>query len=246
MKRQLASLAIMMALPLTANAAANFVEGDATLAGEAEFGATLTTGNTDTSSAKAKLKLKHELADWENVYLLEGLYKEDEDEVTAKRYFVGFQGNYKFDEVSYMFAGANYEVDPFTGYDYKVSGATGYGHKFITSENSTLKLEVGPGYIYQRLDSEQEAEKGYSSDDSLVLHGVVNFEANISDSSKFKQEIIADYGDSLIARSETSITASIVGALAMKFAVVVRYNNEALEGKKSTDTETNMTLLYSF
>jgi len=57
---------------------------------------------------------------------------------------------------------------------------------------------------------------------------------------------VADYGDSLEGRSETSITANIIGALAMKFAVIVRYNSEPLDDKKSTDTETNMTLLYAF
>ncbi|GGI78613.1 DUF481 domain-containing protein [Shewanella gelidii] len=246
MKKMLLASAIAMTMPFTANAAANFVEGDATWAGEAELGATLTTGNTDTSSVKARLNINHELGDWENQYLFEGLYKEDQEEVTAKRYFAGFQGDYKLNESSYIFAGASYEVDPFTGYDYKLAAAAGYGHKFVLSEKSTLKAEIGPGYLYQRLDDEQQAELGYKTEDSMVVHGVLNYEAAIGESAKFKQEFIADYGDNLIARSETSLTANIVGALAMKFAVVVRYNDEPLDNKESTDTETNMTLLYSF
>ncbi|MCL2918947.1 DUF481 domain-containing protein [Shewanella litorisediminis] len=246
MNKLLIAAALTAVTPFAAMAGADFVEGDKTFAGEAELGATLTTGNTDTTSLKGRLGLRHELGNWENQYDLEALYKEDTDEVTAERYFAGVQGNYKFNDDNYLFANANYEQDPFTGYDYKLSGAVGYGHRFINTESTTLAVEVGPGYQYRRLDDEQSTLLGYSSEDSVVAHGVLNFETRISDSSKFRQLIVADYGEQLEARSETSLTANIVGALAMKFAVVVRYNNEPLDGKKSTDTETNMTLLYSF
>ncbi|MCL1088183.1 DUF481 domain-containing protein [Shewanella profunda] len=244
--KKVLTAAILMAAPFMANAGADFVKGDKTFAGEAELGATLTTGNTDTSSYKGRLNLKHELGDWENQYLLEGLYKEDTGSVTAKRYLAGAQGNYKMADRSYWFANANYEVDPFTGYDYTLSGATGYGHRLYDTSKTFLDVEVGPGYIYQRLDSEQAVLEGQDSNDSVVAHGVINFETEITDTSKFQQRFVADYGDKLDARSETSLTASIIGSLAMKFAIIVRYNSEPLDNKKSTDTETNMTLLYAF
>lgn len=246
MRKLLLTAAISLVMPCTAFADADFVEGDKTFAADAELGATLTTGNTDTSSYKARLDMKHELGNWENQYLFEGLYKEDTDEVTAKRFFVGVQGDYQINDRSYLFANTNYELDPFTGYDFTSTTSAGYGHRFIDNADTSLKAEIGPGYIYQRLDTETALIEGYESIDSVVAHGVVNFETKISDSSKFQQRFVADWGDKLDARSETSLTASIVGALAMKFAVVVRYNSEPLEGKESTDTETNMTLLYSF
>jgi putative salt-induced outer membrane protein YdiY len=233
-------------MPFAAHAGSEFVEGDATLAGEAELGATLTTGNTDTSSFKARLALKQELGDWENEYVFEGLYKEDTEEVTAKRYFLGVQGDYQINDVSYLFANTNYEVDPFTGYDFTSTTSAGYGHRFIDTDRMSLKAEAGPGYIYQQLDEESALAEGYDSDDSVVAHAVIDFQTKISDSSKFQQKFVADWGSKLDARSETSLTANIVGALAMKFAVIVRYNSEPLDDKESTDTETNMTLLYAF
>ncbi|QIR15528.1 DUF481 domain-containing protein [Shewanella aestuarii] len=240
------TLATGFATPFTAQAGADFVEGDKTFAGEAELGATLTTGNTDTSSYKARLAMKHELGNWENQYLLEGLYKEDTDEVTAKRYFAGIQGDYQLSDRSYLFANTNYEVDPFTGYDFTSTTSAGYGYRFIDTPDMLFKAEAGPGYIYQKLDDENALVEGEDSVDSIVGHAVVDFEMKISDSSKFKQRFIGDWGDKLDARSETSLTANIVGALAMKFAVIVRYNSDPLDDKKSTDTETNMTLLYAF
>jgi len=246
MRKLLLTAAISLVMPCTAFAGADFVEGDKTFAADAELGATLTTGNTDTSSYKARLDMKHELGNWENQYLLEGLYKEDTKEVTAKRFFAGVQGDYQINELSYLFANTNYELDPFTGYDFTSTTSAGYGHRIIDNADTSLKAEIGPGYIYQRLDAETALIEGYESTDSVVAHGVVNFQTKISDSSKFQQRFVADWGEKLDARSETSLTASIVGALAMKFAVIVRYNSEPLEGKESTDTETNMTLLYSF
>lgn len=244
--KKVLTAAILMAAPFMANAGSDFVKGDKTFAGEVELGATLTTGNTDTSSYKGRLNLKHELGDWENQYLLEGLYKEDTGSVTAKRYLVAAQGNYKMTDRSYLFTNANYEVDPFTGYEYTLSGATGYGHRLYDATKTFLDVEVGPGYIYQHLDSEQAILEGQNSNDSIVAHGVINFETEITDTSKFQQRFVADYGDKLDARSETSLTANIIGSLAMKFAVIVRYNSEPFDNKKSTDTETNMTLLYAF
>ena len=246
MKKLLLTAAITLTMPFAAHAGSEFVEGDATLAGEAELGATLTTGNTDTSSFKARLALKQELGDWENEYVFEGLYKEDTEEVTAKRYFLGVQGDYQINDVSYLFANTNYEVDPFTGYDFTSTTSAGYGHRFIATDRMSLKAEAGPGYIYQQLDEESALAEGYDSDDSVVAHAVIDFQTKISDSSKFQQKFVADWGSKLDARSETSLTANIIGALAMKFAVIVRYNSEPLDDKESTDTETNMTLLYAF
>ena len=244
--KSLLGMAALLAIAPCTHAASDFVKGDATFAGEAELGATVTTGNTETTSVKGRLAMKQELGKWENQYLIEGLYKEDTDEVTAKRYLGSIQGNYRFDGRSYMFATGGYEVDPFTGYDYKFNTAAGYGYRLYQGNGSFLDGEIGPGYQYQRLDSEQQQELGYTSEASWVAHGVLNYELEISETSKFKQMFVADYGDKLDARSETSVTANIIGALAMKFAVIVRYNSDPLDDKKSTDTETNMTLLYSF
>lgn len=246
MKKLLTATAILLAAPFTAHAGANFVEGDRTFAADAELGATVTTGNTETTSLKGRLDMKHELGNWENQYLLEVLYKEDSGEETGKRYYGLIQGNYQLTDVDYIFANGNHEIDPFTGFDSKSTVSAGYGRKLIDTGKTLFTIEAGPGYQYKRLDDESALAAGYDTEKSWVAHGVMNFETEITDNSKFKQLFVADYGESFEGRSETSITANIIGALAMKFAVVVRYNSEPAEDKKSTDTETNMTLLYSF
>ena len=251
MNKLLSVLAVTAVLPFSALAGADFIEGDKTFAGEAELGGTLTTGNSESSSIKGRLNMKHELGRWENNYLLEALYSENTDSDDGSKtenesYQAGAQGNYRFDARSYLFANANYYRDPSTGYEYTITSSAGYGYRAYETADAFLDLEIGPGYQYQKLDDEQALLEGESSQDSVVAHGVANFETKISDSSTFKQKFVADYGDKLLARSETSLTANIIGALAMKLSFVVRYDDEPLDGKKSTDTETNMTLLYAF
>jgi len=249
MKNILIISALLMAVPYSAQANAGLAEDKKTFGGDAELGATLITGNTETTSIKGRLDMKHELGNWENQYLLEALYKKDTDEVTGKRYFGLIQGDYRVSELSYIYVTANHEIDPFTGFSSTSTVSSGYGHKFINDGKTKLNIEVGPGYKYKRLDSESAAETGYDTEKTFISHGVMNFETKISSSSKFKQKLVADvveHGESFEGSSETSITANIIGALAMKFAVVVRYNNSPLDDKKSTDTETNMTLLYAF
>ncbi|MEL0628555.1 DUF481 domain-containing protein [Psychromonas aquatilis] len=250
MKKLLVSVAIASTLPLHAYAKSDFVEGDATFGGEAELGATLTTGNTETSSIKGRLALKHELGNWENSYTFAGLYQrateDDVDSVTAKRYAADLQGNYQLDDLSYLFVTTNYEVDEFSGYDFSSTSAAGYGHRFIDNETMSLNAEIGPGYIYQEYDDENKALLNETHESSAVAHMVVDFQSLVGESAKFQQKFIADWGSKLDASSETSLSANIVGSLAMKFAVVVSYNSDPLEGIKSTDTETNLTLLYGF
>lgn len=239
-------ISLGLVIPTVSSAGDDFVEGDAIFGGEAELGATLTSGNTDTTSFKARIDTKHELGRWENQYLIEGLYTQDSGTVTAERYYALIQGDYQFNPKNYIFANGNHEIDPFTGFDYKTTVSSGYGHKFVDDGKMLFKLEVGPGYQYKKLDSEQAIATGHDSEDSWVAHGVAQFEADITDSSRFSQLLVADYGSDLEGRSETAITANIIGALAMKFAIIVRYNGAPLDDKKSTDTESNMTLLYAF
>lgn len=250
MNKALIVFAIFIAQPFLAQAdvdvTADVTEKKNSFSGDAELGATITTGNTETTSVKARLDIDHDWGNWENQYLLEALYKKDTGEVTGKRYLGRLQGNYQLSTVNYIFATANHEVDPFTGFTSTTTISSGYGHKFINTDKTEFNIEVGPGYKFKRLDDESAAEAGYDTDNTWLAYGVMNFEKQLSASSKFKQMFVGEYGEVFEARSETSITANIIDALAMKFAVVVRYNNTPLDNKESTDTETNMTLLYAF
>ncbi|GLP95557.1 DUF481 domain-containing protein [Paraferrimonas sedimenticola] len=226
-----------LATPLVALAE----EPQPSFTGEAELGATITTGNTKTTSVKGRVDMRHNIMDWDNQYLLEGLFKEDEDIRTAENYRGLLQGNYRFTPTNYMFINLTHEVDKFAGFDSKTTGAAGYGHRFFEQGSTILDVEIGPG-----VQSIKYSEPNDMRETDWVAHGVLNFATDISENATFKQIFVVDAGKKVTGRSETSVSASLIGALAMKVALVVKYDSEPQPTFEKTDTETNVTLLYKF
>jgi len=209
----------------------------------AELGGTMTTGNTETSTLKAKLDMKHEIAEWKNAYFADVLYSEDGENKTASRWSVGAKGGYVIDETSTIFVLGEHERDEFSDYDSVSSFAAGYSKRLMKTDSSMLDLDVGPGYKYFDL------QQG-SSEKTGILHLGLAYENALSETSKFTQVLVSDFAFkddvSTLSRSETAITANIMGELAMKLGLTIRHDNNASVGQKSIDTETTITLLYTF
>ncbi len=209
----------------------------------AELGGTMTTGNTETSTLKAKLDMKHEIAQWKNAYFADVLYSEDGENKTASRWKVGAKGGYVIDETSNIFILGEHEQDEFSDYDSVSSFAGGYSKRLMKSDNALLDLDVGPGYKYFDLMDGTSEKTG-------ILHLGLAYENSLSATSKFTQLLVSDvaFKDdiSTLSRSETAITANIMGELAMKLGLTIRHDNNAGIDKKSIDTETTITLLYTF
>ena len=73
------------------------------------------------------------------------------------------------------------------------------------------------------------------------------YEWQISETSRFTQALSTEIGgDSVITRSSSAITAAIATSLAMKFAVNIKHQSDVPIGRKKTDTESSLTLVYSF
>ncbi len=214
--------------------------------GAAELGATIVSGNTETTSIKGKIDSKHRIGDWTNQYLAETLYAKDGDVRSAERYYLLGQTNYPSTGRHYFFAMASGEIDNFSGYDHILTAALGYGHRFIEQETMTLLAEVGPGYSYKAVDKD-ENPAGEDENDTII-RGKAEFWWRFSESAEFKQLLTTEYAfeGATISRSETSVSANLVGNLAMKVGYNVKHNSDPVDGKKSTDTELLATLLYKF
>ncbi|NRA60914.1 MAG: DUF481 domain-containing protein [Psychrobium sp.] len=209
----------------------------------AELGGTMTTGNTETSTLKAKIDAKHTLMNWNNNYYADVLYSKDGDNDTASRWQIGAKGAYVLDESSSLFILGEYEQDKFSSYDAVSSVAAGYSHSFFKTEKDSLSVDIGPGMKHFKLMD------GGSEDTGIVHLGLV-YENALSATSKFTQIFVSDVAfdseKATLSRSETAITANIFGELAMKVGVTIRHDNQAAFDKKSVDTETTVTLLYTF
>lgn len=215
-----------------------------------EFGFIVTTGNTETTSISAGLSATQELDKWSNSYNLAGLYKsdsvvndagEDEDRTTAQKFFGSAQGNYKLTNPNHrLFIFGSYEDDRFSNFNYQGTVALGWNEIMWSDAASSFEYSVGPGYSFA------ETQEGESAD-GAILRGAIAYNWNISETAKFTQTIATEIGsDNTKSRAESALTAQIYGDLSMKVSLKFDHNTDVAEGVDKLDTETAMTLVYTF
>jgi len=216
----------------------------------AELGAITTSGNTEGTSVTGKIDAKQELQNWSNQYIFSAYFKEDEKtddngdkytEKSAERYLISAKAAYKLDsDFDKLFAFGSYTDDEFGAYTEYTTVALGYGTRVYNAEDKYLDVEIGPGYFTGKR-STGETENG------LIVRGAAAFNWTISESASFAQTLSVEYGeDNTRTISESALLAKINGSLQMKAAFLVQNDSSVPEGKKSTDTQTSLTLVYSF
>ncbi|RCU45664.1 DUF481 domain-containing protein [Corallincola luteus] len=214
-------------------------------AGGIEFGFNMTTGNTETTAYRTRIDVDHFLIGWRNNYVIETDYKEDDEETKEERYFGSAQGNreWEFAPNSYTFFRYSYENDRFNGMEDANTISVGYGQRVLETETLFLDLEGGPGY---RTNDANE------QDDEWIARLAGNLAWDISDTAKFTQRLSSEIGqNNTISRSESALTANVIGSLALKVSFTVTHQTDPAEeddGEEldSTDTRTAVTLLYKF
>ena len=118
--------------------------------------------------------------------------------------------------------------------------SAGYGDRLYQGDGISIDAEIGPGY-YTGKTSGDITEKG------ALVRTAGSLDWVISDSATFRQLLSLEAGsDNKRTQSETSVSARINGSMQMKAAFTVMHDSEVPVGKKNTDTQTSLTLVYSF
>ena len=208
--------------------------------GEAELGIIATSGNTDTSSTNGKLRVEYLENKWTHQVRLETVRAKDRDTLTADRLMVLFRSKYQFSERGYYFGTIRYEEDVFAGYDQRTTEIVGYGRNLYAGEKFHMDMETGVG-------GRQTNNTDNTSVDETVLRVATNMSWKISETSSIKEELFVEFGDvNTLTESVTDLKVRINSALAMKVSFTVKDNSEVIAGKKHTDTQTAVTLVYDF
>ena len=248
-------LPLLSVLALAAGQAAAADSIDATNAHgwntSAELGAISTSGNTVGTSVTGKIDAKQESAKWSNEYILSGYFKDEEvtddngDKVrerSAQRYSLSAKAGYKLlhDDHGKLFALATHVDDRFGAYTRYSTIGVGYGTQTYQSDTHTLDVEVGPGY-FRGVRSEGNTENG------MTIRGAANLKWKLSDNAQFRQNISVERGTSNIhSIAETALLTKINSTMQMKAAFNIRNDTNVPADKKNTDTQTSVTLVYSF
>jgi putative salt-induced outer membrane protein len=212
---------------------------------DGEFGFISTTGNTETTSFKGKLAAHQELDMWSNDFSVEGLYKKDDvggvSQTTAQKYFMSAQGNYKLENPDHrLFGFASYADDKFSSYDYQSTLAVGWQHKLWDDPSSRFSYSVGPGYSFAKTNAGE-------SENSVIVRGAIDYQWKISDTATFKQLLSTEVGNNNTkSKSETSLSAKINDSLSLKVSLLMDHNSDVAEGNENLDTQTAVTVVYTF
>jgi len=206
-----------------------------------ELGLVQTSGNTDTQSINGKANFEMTKNVWRTEASLEALSVKGEEERLSEKYLGTGQVSYLINDRSYAFLAANGEHDPFSGYSYQAGGSLGYGHRVIKKPTMLLDLEVGPGYRETKLRATGD------TNDEAILRLAGKFAWDLSKTSKFTEVLTVESGEDLtITKSVTAVTAQIAGNMAMKASFTLKNTSDPAPGADETDTETGLTLVYTF
>tara|TARA_R110000744_G_scaffold71595_7_gene144355 strand:+ start:2122 stop:2901 length:780 start_codon:yes stop_codon:yes gene_type:complete len=252
-----AALCFMPLMALAEEATAPKVKSPYTAS--AELGMLFKTGDTNSADIKSGFDFTHEEAAWKSTVTLGLLIKKSEQEdengeehfITSDQKWTAVgQTNYNIDKTSpnYIYGNISYEDNRFSNFKSQSSISTGWGRRWFETEKATLDADVGPGYkrdVIRATDTQPEETKT-----AFIIQAQALYKREINEHVLFKQLLVAKYapesGENSTYKARTSITTKLLETLQLKFSFTLDYNTDVEDGKENVNTETAMTLVYSF
>ncbi|CAN8139867.1 putative salt-induced outer membrane protein [uncultured Thiomicrorhabdus sp.] len=215
--------------------------------GSGELGYSDMSGNTESTSLYASLKLSYTQDVFEIKSLIEANYQEEGGDKTQERYLVDLQGNryYNGSKTYYSFLGARFEKSFSEGIDLDSTYTGGLGRTLYKTDATKLTGELGVGY--QTVD--YSTAFGGGSDDNTIGRVKADLTHTFNENVDFTQDLITTVG---ISDKNTKIEAN--SALKVKLAEKMRLsagfkyrrNSDPAAGAEKVDKQTLLTLVFDF
>lgn len=221
----------------------------------AELGLLFKTGNTESADLKAGYDLKYEEDLWRSTLafdlLVKKANKEQDDgtedfETTDQKWTIVSKTNYILNDASksYIYGDIYYEDNRTGSFDNQSSLSVGLGREWYKSEVASFFADVGPGYKRDVIRETGEINTAF------IIQAQALYLRKINEHVEFKQSLSAKYapksGKNSKFNAESSITTKLIETLQLKVSFKVDYNTEVEPETKKVDTQTAITLVYSF
>ncbi len=208
--------------------------------GSASFGFLSTSGNTENSSLNSGFELGYTTGDWSHRLNTIAIYANENNVTTAEAYEAAFKTEWQINDASYLFGRLRWRKDRFSSFDTQFSQAIGYGYRVIDTEIHHLNAEVGAGM------RQSDLVDGTSEEEFITRAGL-EYEWTLSETATFEQVLGVEAGDTnTYMESVTSLSARLLGDLALVASYTVKHNTDVVPGTEETDTYTALTLEYRF
>lgn len=225
----------------------------------AELGFLYKTGNTKSGDIKTGFDIKFEKDLWLSLLAFDLLVKKTEQadengdmslETSDQKWSVDSKTNYKLDTKSknYAYGNIRYEENRFSGFESQGSVSVGWGRHWYKTDKASLFADIGPGFksdVTRATDTEPSETKN-----SAIVQAQALYLRQINEHVEFKQSLSAKYavksGENSTYSAESSITTKLIETLQLKFSFKIDHNTDVAEDSKNTDTQTAVTIVYSF
>jgi putative salt-induced outer membrane protein len=230
------------------------------LVASAELGFLYKTGNTHSADIKTGIDLRAEKDRWLSLLNIDLLIKKtdkadaDTGEIhfktTDQKWTVASQTNYTFDssDKHYIYGNVWYEENDFSSFIKQSSISTGWGRHWYKTNEASLWGDIGPGF--KRDEYRATEDEASNTITSWIVQAQAIYIRKLGGSVELKQELSAKQaikaGENSIYKAKTSITTKLISTLQLKFTFTLDYNSDVEDNKKNLDTQTAVTLVYSF
>ena len=210
--------------------------------GEAELGASLSTGDTDEQAVSVGLALGRNFSDvWELNFDLDYDYARRRGATSKERFFGANEFYYRRWRRAYVFSYLSFEYNRFGGFDYRTVQNLGGGYQVLAGPRHEWSVEGGPGARQTRFDETGALENEFvgrlSSRYSLLFNERVKLE---------NRSTALAGTDRLTLENTVALNARLNSAFTARLSFYVQYDDEVPEGSTNTDTLTKATIVYDF
>lgn len=213
------------------------------LAGEAEAGGVIVSGNNNSESYNAKAKTV--FTQDKNVYTASGRYlKTDSNGVeSARNWEAGARYERELTDYFGVFVGQKAESDIYNGYIQRDSTDAGLKYSLIKSDEMNWFFEAG--YRYQKT---LPTVGGTTHDNLGRLFSEFNKSMDKTLSFKYWAEYLPNFTntDAYLINTEASLNVMLNSVFSLKLAYLLQYQNLPAAGGKYSTTTSTMNLVAKF
>ena len=225
-------------------------QAQAQWAGKGEAGLVISSGNSDSKNANAKLELSDTLGSWKHTFGGDGVFASADQTTTSQRWELYEQTDYSFDPKDFWFGAVRYEDDRFSGFNYQGTLSSGVGRHFIDNDHTKLTGTAGVGYkVFETRDVFDTAGNLVQAGDSgsqAIFRGAIDFSQVLTATTKLTDKFLVETGShNTFFQNDIAIQVKISDVLALAAGYSVRHNTDPPINFKKTDTLTTLNLVYA-
>lgn len=198
-----------------------------------DIGFVNTSGNTELTTINVGDKLELKTGSWAVVQNFGVIYGTNEGETSTSLWRAGLRGDRTISERLSLFVLSEFDRNTFAGIGSRYAESVGLAAKLIRGTRDKLDAELGVGYVWQNADGgglDQEFGAGRAA---LMYRHALNAKATFAQSIEFLPNLKTS--DDLRINAETSLTAPLSAAIAMKAGYIIRYDGLPEPGFEKSD-----------